>query len=575
MYSKQLSVRALLLAVFGSVLITSSSMYVALRMSALPWPTVFVAILSMAVIKLLGKGSIQEVNIAQTGMSAGAMVAGGLAFTLPGLWIAGIFEPFDRATQTFAEWMMPKFFPILFVSLAGTIAGTLLCFVMRKKFIEKDKLAFPIGVAASETLKAGDKGGKKSILLFSAMGVSGLFTLLRDSIKISEKNIIPQGLSTGIKSFPIAFAFSPMAVGIGYIIGFVPCVWWIGGAVFSHFLLRSWAVSLGSFSSVEVAATFSLTSAIGLMLGAGVGILVQLVQSRFSSIKKEKNKYSEDCEISSAETNDKLTNVNSIKTEKSENKVLFKNSKAKYFVFLIVACLVFLFSSLAGVPSLASALLLLGLAFASAMSAKITGQTGINPMEIFGILVLLAIRLFVKVEPVSAFFIVAITAVSCGFAGDMLNDYKMGFLLDTDPLAQTIVQLVGAIVGSFVAVIALFAIIASYHGVGGNSGLSAAQAHTVAAMINGIGSIPVFVIAGIIGCIFYLKGIPSMIIGIGMLLPLGMSSAIFLGGFISFLVKKFSKSPEPELNGQVISAGLLGGEGLVGTIVAIVSMAGV
>ncbi len=554
MRSKQLSVRALLLAVFGSVLITASSMYVALRMSALPWPTVFVAILSMAVIKLLGKGSIQEVNIAQTGMSAGAMVAGGLAFTLPGLWIAGIFEPFDQATQSFAEWMMPKFFPVLFVSLAGTIAGTLLCFVMRKKFIEKDKLVFPIGLAATETLKAGDKGGKKSILLFSAMGISGLFTLLRDSIKVAGKNIIPQGLSTGIKSFPIAFAFSPMALGIGYIIGFVPCIWWIGGAVFSHFLLRSWAVSLGSFASVELAASFSLTSAIGLMLGAGVGILIQLVKSRFSSIPFKKEEKKED--------------------EKAIKESLLKNRNAKYFVFLIVACLVFLFSSLAGVPALASALLLLGLAFASAMSAKITGQTGINPMEIFGILVLLAIRLFVNVEPLSAFFIVAVTAVSCGFAGDMLNDYKMGFLLDTDPLAQTIAQLIGAIVGSFVAVIALFAIIASYNGVGGNSGLSAAQAHTVAAMINGIGSIPVFTIAGIIGCIFYLKGIPSMIIGIGMLLPLGMSTAIFFGGFISFLVKKTAKSSEPELNGQVISAGLLGGEGLVGTIVAIVRMTG-
>ncbi len=551
MISKQLSVRALLLSVFGSVLITSSSMYVALRMSALPWPTVFVAVLSMAMIKLLGNGNIHEINIAQTGMSAGAMIAGGLAFTLPGLWITGVFEPFDRATQTFSEWMMPKFFPILFVSLAGTIAGTLLCFVMRKHFIEKDKLAFPIGSAATEILKTGDEGGKKSVLLFSSMFLASIFTLFRDSIKIKGQHLIPQVFSSRIKTFPIAFALSPMAVGIGYIIGFVPCAWWLGGAIFSHFLLQSWAVNLGSFASVDLARSFSLSSAVGLMLGAGVGILIKLIQSRFSvnNIFNFKNKNS----------------------EKKKNPIL-KYNGLKFFAFFIVACFVFLFSVLAGLPIFVSVLLLLGLAFVSAMSASITGKTGINPMEIFGILVLLAVRIFVNVDSTSAFFIVAITAVSCGFAGDILNDYKMGFILGTDPIAQTVSQFIGSIIGSFVSVLALFAIIASHNGFGSDSTLSAAQAHTVSAMINGIGSIPVFVISFIIGCIFYLKGIPAMIIGIGMLLPLGLSVAIFLGGFISLLLKKFSKTPDAEINGQVISAGLLGGEGFIGTTLAIVQM---
>ena len=36
---------------------------------------------------------------------------------------------------------------------------------------------------------------------------------------------------------------------------------------------------------------------------------------------------------------------------------------------------------------------MLGVVFATLMSSVITGQTGINPMEVFGIIVLLAIRL--------------------------------------------------------------------------------------------------------------------------------------------------------------------------------------
>ena len=44
--------RSILLTIAGSILITISSMYIALKMSALPWPTIFVAILSMSLLKI-------------------------------------------------------------------------------------------------------------------------------------------------------------------------------------------------------------------------------------------------------------------------------------------------------------------------------------------------------------------------------------------------------------------------------------------------------------------------------------------------------------------------------------------
>ncbi len=80
----ELTVRAMVLAVAGSVLIAGSSTYVALRIGALPWPTIFVAVLSMAVLRPLG-ASLREINVAHTGMSAGGLVAGGLASRCRGL----------------------------------------------------------------------------------------------------------------------------------------------------------------------------------------------------------------------------------------------------------------------------------------------------------------------------------------------------------------------------------------------------------------------------------------------------------------------------------------------------------
>ena len=63
-----------------------------------------------------------------------------------------------------------------------------------------------------------------------------------------------------------------------------------------------------------------------------------------------------------------------------------------------------------------------------------------------------------------------------------------------------------------------------------------------------------------------------MIIGIGMILSLGMATAIFLGGLVSLLVKKYAKNKDAANVGNVISAGLLGGEGVAGTILAFLAM---
>ena len=70
-FERQLTLRSMLIGALGAVVITTSSMYVALRMGALPWPTIFVAVLSMALLKLLGNTNLKEINVTHTAMSAG------------------------------------------------------------------------------------------------------------------------------------------------------------------------------------------------------------------------------------------------------------------------------------------------------------------------------------------------------------------------------------------------------------------------------------------------------------------------------------------------------------------------
>ena len=114
----QLTLRGLLIGCVGCIIITAASVYTALKMGALPWPIVFAAIISLFFLKAISRGraSLNEANVTHTVMSAGAMVAGGLAFTIPGIWMLG----FADATSIFE---------MLLVALAGVVLG-LVCTVL-------------------------------------------------------------------------------------------------------------------------------------------------------------------------------------------------------------------------------------------------------------------------------------------------------------------------------------------------------------------------------------------------------------------------------------------------------------
>ena len=97
----QLTLRGVVIGIIGCAVITASSIYVALRMGALLWPIVFAAILSLFVLKAVSRGrsTLNEANVTHTVMSSGAMVAGGLAFTIPGAWMSGLADEMSMLQQ--------------------------------------------------------------------------------------------------------------------------------------------------------------------------------------------------------------------------------------------------------------------------------------------------------------------------------------------------------------------------------------------------------------------------------------------------------------------------------------------
>ena len=132
----QISVAGILIGCIGCVIITASSVYTALKMGALPWPTIFTSITALVLLRAAGRTSLNEANVTQIIMSAGSMVAGGLAFTIPGVWMLGL--------DAELSWI-----EIGGVALAGTLLGLVCTALIRRRFVEESDLEYPIGTAAA------------------------------------------------------------------------------------------------------------------------------------------------------------------------------------------------------------------------------------------------------------------------------------------------------------------------------------------------------------------------------------------------------------------------------------------
>lgn len=526
MSDRQLTARGLIIGALGSIILTMSTMFIALKLSSVPWPIMFVVLVSMFILKLCGNTNLQEINVTQTAMSAGAMVAGGLAFTIPGIWM---LNPDAEVS----------FWALLGVTLGGVILGLIFTALFRKYFIETKELPFAMGQAAAATLEVSDKGSKKVSLLFISMAIAGIFTYLRDW-KMKIVATVMSAKTAAYGSF-VGIWLSPMLISIGYIIGPVVIGVWFLGALIGDFGILIGGVELGLWDSL-VAANIKSSLGIGLMVGTGLGILVKGI------IPKAKDIFGS--MFSKEELGDNFINMR--------------------WAPIVMVILAFVFTVVSDMGIVASIITILGTWLTTSMSAQCVGQSGINPMEIFGIIVLIAASAASNIGEVESFYVAAVVAVACGLVGDVMNDFKAGHILKTDPKAQWIAEVVGGLIGGVVSVLILFVIIKAYGSEAfGGEMFPAAQASAVAAMVGGISNIPAFVIGLIVATILYCLNFPVITLGLGVYLPFYLSATAAIGGAIRFVVDKFVPKFEKDGKGTIIASGLLGGESIVGVIIAI------
>lgn len=521
--NRQLTPRGFLTGVLGLIIITTSSMYVALRMGALPWPTIFVTVLSMSILGRAKGSTLQEINVTHTMMSSGAMVAGGIAFTIPGLWI---INP-DASVPIL---------PIIVMAVCGAVLGTLLSSLYRRNLIEEQKLDFPIGNAAYNTLITGIKKGSESLKLYVSMAFSAVFTFIRDFFGWIPSAATVFGGNAYVA--PVMIYVSPMVLAIGAMIGKLFALLWFGGAILGHLILTPAAIGLGWLPDFAAADVFRQNLGLGLLIGTGLGVFAKAI---FGSVGKKKE----------SDAKAKLSGRTSI------------------LAAVVLAFAAIVMAILTEMNILQAILAVAGVCLACLLSGMITGMSGVNPMEVFGILVLLLIQVIWHPSLLILFLTAGLVSVACGLSGDVMNDLKSGHLLKTDPKQQLLAEGIGGVIGAVVAVLVLFIMKKSF-GAFGTAELPAPQARAVASLASGLGSSPVFYIGIAIGLALFLLKVPASAIGLGIYLPSLISIVVGLGYMVSSVVKRITKADEKTMS--LISSGLLGGEGIAGVIVAIISM---
>lgn len=541
-WREQLSPVGIAIGCVGCVIITASSVYTALKMGALPWPTIFTSIVALFLLRAFGRRSLNEANVTQIVMSAGSMVAGGLAFTIPGIWMLGLADE--------VSWV-----EMLVVALSGTLLGLVCTAAIRRRFVDESDLEYPIGTAAAETLMATKTGGVTGKRLFGSMGLAGLWCVARDALG---------WMPTLVAQLPIpgmSFAIynSPQMLSVGFLVGGFTVAFWILGALVGNFGIIVGGSAAGLWD-VTTAQGIVSSLGMGLMMGSGAGVVLKDILPHAARVLRGRRVAGDK---DGAAAGSGVTSG-------------WSRVERGTLALMVAAAALLVCIGLGLGPVVA--VVVVFLAFVTTiMSAQSVGQTGIDPMEIFGLIVLLAVAAFSSASQVQLFYVAGVVAVACGLAGDVMSDFKTGAIIGTSPRAMWIGQAIGALLGTVVAVAVLVTLFSAYGPGAFGSGqmFVSAQASVVATMVSGIPSVPGFVIGLLGGVALYWAGLPAMMFGLGVYLPFYMSLTAALGAGVRWVYERVCAArgvADSEEKGVVVASGVLGGESIVGVVIALSSV---
>jgi uncharacterized oligopeptide transporter (OPT) family protein len=457
---------------------------------------------------------------------------------------------------------------IFFWLCSASLLGILLAVPMRRHYIDEENLTYADGLAAGETIvvlhEGREKGTSAGPLLALVAGAlaSGSLMIVTSFLKLFPDT----WLLPGMAPMNIGFNWSLLSFGSGLLVGFRICMAMAIGTAISWFILPSFLVSHGMIAE----ATYPLTlrwvmwPATGLMVAGGLTSLAlkwNLIVKTFRGLKT------------------------SSVGEQRQREFPMSWVVIGSLVMTVVICLVQYFSM--GIPLWLSFIAILLSLPLMLVGLRVLGETNWGPISAMSNMMQ---AIFAFISPGN----VPINMSSSGLTGTiavtseaLMQDFKAGQLIRSNPRNLTIAQLLAAPVGSLATAL-VYPILRDQFGLGPgglSSPISVKWAGFAELLTRGLSALPPGCLVGlaigiVVGIILTLlaekfeKHTPSpAAIGIGMLIPASVLMTFILGGFAQLIWARTSPASEESFR-IPLASGLIAGEALLAVVLALLAAMG-
>jgi len=459
---------------------------------------------------------------------------------------------------------------IFFWLCSASLLGILLAVPMRRHYIDEENLTYADGLAAGETIvvlhEGREKGTNAGSLKALGLGAlsSGALMVLTSFLKLFPDTwLVP-----GMQDMRIGINWSLLSFGSGLLVGFRICFSMAIGTFISWFLLPRFLLSHGMIPELTYPKTllWVMWPATGLMVAGGLTSLAlkwNLIVKSFQGLRGSK-----------------------IGTEDSPREFPMQWVVIGSIVMTGIICLVQYFSM--GIPlwlSLIAILLSLPLML---VGLRVLGETNWGPISALSNMMQ---AIFAFIAPGN----LPVNMSSSGLTGTiavtseaLMQDFKAGQLIRSNPRSLTIAQLIAAPVGSLATAL-VYPILRDKFGIGPaglSSPISVKWAGFAELLTKGLSALPPGCLVGlvigiVVGILLTLlaekfgENVPSpAAIGIGMLINASVLITFILGGVAQLFWAKTSPSSEDAFR-IPLASGLIVGEAILAVALALLAAFGV
>ncbi len=516
--------------------------------------------------------SILEANMSQTIGSASSSVASGVLFTIPALFIWGIYPSLGQLTL---------------LAMSGGLIGVLAMIPLRQYLIKREhgQLPYPEGLACAEVLVASESGGRQAAGVFWGLGVGALFKALTDGFKL-----VATPVTATWWKFELAVKVSPALIGVGYILGPRIAMVMVGGSALSSFVIIPgiylWGYSLEQpffpetedlireMSIGQMREKYIRYIGAGAVGAAGILTLIRSLPVMIESFRLGVRQIAD-------RGNSKDSQIK--RTDRDLPLSFVGAAVAVILLVLIFVPGILGFLDSVAVKAIAAILIAVFAFFFVTVASRIVGLVGVtsNPTSGMTIATLLgtsAIFLAMGWTDIygkaTALMVGTVVCIAASIAGDTSQDLKTGFLLGATPRRQQLGELLGVLTAAYFVCLTVVVLDRTI-GIGSEE-LPAPQAVLMNLVISGVidQNLPwILILIGVgIALAAAACRLPSLPFAVGVYLPLSTMAAIFLGGLLNLLM---TRKRSPEISGErrkqgvLFASGLVGGEGLMGVCIAL------